>query len=218
MMEGSTGQSPANETPVSRFHARELDVIRRSVEGGNDYAILDAEVYCGRNELPQPEWLWRAERKCALDALLGRVPVKVGRAANPLARLRQDMIHAARWDAVNEVRDKQKEIRQQVEDMDAMSDPPRNYLEQRRHELAQIGSTRRDACEFAPRLLIGCESYAGADAFEHSYKIVRRSFKDPKQVMRFRFPSDVTLRELGLYYVFHPRPGTKLRSLFDPMI
>jgi hypothetical protein len=164
--------------------------------------LLASRTRCGRspellqqNQLDVPPWL-RDEAEAVLCARLSSAKRgKRGRASNPVARYRQDMIDFERWDAVREAREKQTEIRQQVEELSAMLRPPASLLREREKMLHWVGDDWLRAYECAAMILSGTAASGGPDAMKASYLRVNRNSRDPDQPLRYHlFTSGISAR------------------------
>ena len=66
---------------IEELHERELNGLKRSYEAGSLPAMLDALIYCERNDLPQPKWLQLATIKEEIENLRGGKQGRRGRKA-----------------------------------------------------------------------------------------------------------------------------------------
>ena len=194
---------------IEELHQREMDYLKRMWDSGFTIAVPAALHYCNEHRLNVPPWLLKAalDAHCAL--LRGDKPKKRGRAASLVARFRQDIIAYARWDAVCECREKQKEIRQQVNDLRARPNVPQDLLKEREKMLAWLGHDWLRAYECAAMLLKGSEAYAGPDAMKASYIRVVQLSRDPMQATRYHLLNPHLLRQLGLQNRFDARRDKK---------
>jgi hypothetical protein len=210
----------ARSTPtpeLDEFWTREFASYERAVRAGNIGALLSALVDCIRKDLPPPRWLLVQAYSRLIDATTKRPTRKRGRTANPFAQFRQDMIHYARWDVVQEVRDKQVELAETVEQLRGLKGAPARAMLKERERLHQwLGRSLPDAYRCAHALLLGTEAHASESTIEYSYKRVERLGKDPAAGPRFKLPKDEVLRDLGLKHVFEDRKGRKLMQLIGP--
>ena len=76
---------------------REIERCERGWRSGVAEAVADAVLLCGEHQVPPPRWLCEAVRVVVERDLLGA------------ATRKWDMIHFARWDAVQELRDRKGE-------------------------------------------------------------------------------------------------------------
>ena len=201
---------------LKAYHEKELNGCKRSFEAGNIGALLSAIHYCRSDNLTAPQWLLDASYDLLVEAIRHVKFGKPGRARSPFARFRQDMIHFARSDTVQEVREKQKEIREEVIELRKRKNVPPSLLKEREKMLRWAGRDWGMAYRCASVLLRGTDSFAGPDAMKASYLKVRRLAKDPKQTMRFRLIDNYTMQRLKLLKVFEPPQDRKPRVLFDP--
>jgi hypothetical protein len=105
------------------------------------------------------------------------------------------MIDFERWDAVREAREKQTEIRQQVEELATMLRPPASLLREREKMLHWVGDDWLRAYECAAMILSGTAAAGGPDAMKASYLRVNRNSRDPDQPLRYHlFTSGIGAR------------------------
>jgi len=219
-------------TTLEQLHQREFNGMKKALDAGMEAAVIAGLRYCRRYELSAPPWLVDELHRQTVSAIRGDKPGKVGRTANPLARLRQDMIHFARWDGVQLIREKQLEIAEQWNEVRPILQKQRELPEQTTklrklnitpadmlRELERVhdwvGQTWDLAYRCAAAYLLGTESFASPAAMKASHLLVEQAGKDPAIAARFRLLDHRTLQELGLQYVFEPRPGRKWPPLFD---
>lgn len=84
-------------TPLQNLTEHELEICERAWEAGVSEAVADAVELCERASLPPPTWL------------VGAIGFLVQRELKHSARRKWDLIHYARWDAVQELRDRKGE-------------------------------------------------------------------------------------------------------------
>jgi hypothetical protein len=80
---------------MDRHFRRKISVCERAWHAGVSDAVVDAIALCDVYGVPPPAWLAGAVR-----ALVARTPS---------AKRKMDLIHYARWDAVQELRDRKGE-------------------------------------------------------------------------------------------------------------
>jgi hypothetical protein len=148
-----------------------------------ELGVLAAAQYCAKNKVSVPQWV--VERTPSLLAtLLNGRSGKRGRASNPVARYRQDMIDHARWSAVKEIRDKQTEISHHLSELRAMSKVPAHVTKETEKMLTWVGENLEQAYRCAAMLLRGTLAFAGPEAVKQSYLRVEKSSRDPQQMLR----------------------------------
>ena len=202
---------------LAERHATELESMRLGYEAGVEAARLEAIAYCDVNKVSLPGWLKIAELKSLRER-----PAKVrGRTGNWLIRMRHDLIHWVRWDTVCEIREQQKLLAIQVEELRAagpLSPSALIELSQRHARLKWVGTNLDDACERAEVMLEGCEAAAKAETIKQSYKWIQGSAKDCSLYPRFRLLPRWLLRELGLAEIFPSGKGMKLPDIRTPAL
>ena len=195
---------------LAGLHANRLEDLR--VCWHREVSTVAAIHYCTTHQLAPPEWLIEDARN-VLFSLLGNVKrERRGRASGALARYRQDMIDYARWDAVREVREKQTEIRKQVDELRAIPSVPKSLLEEREKMLFWVGHDWLRAYECAALILRGTDAAAGADAMKTSYLKVTRNQQDPSQSQRYQIFDPAVVSKLGVRDVLKP---ARARPLFE---
>ena len=213
-----------DQIKLDSIDERELNGCKRSFEAGNFGAVLAAIRWCRRHDLTAPPWLLDASHALIVEAIRHIKSGKPGRAGNPLARLRQDMIHFARWDTVQMLREKQKETAAEVAGLRKLKSDPSVVLKERdvivieeeEKKLQWLGRSWEMAYRCASAALRGTDSFAGPDAMKASYLKVQKLSEDPKQALRFRLVDPYTMQQLNLSKVFEPPQDKKPRVLFDP--
>ena len=198
---------------LDELHETQLEYFKMMLDTG--VAVPAAMHYCTEHGLNAPPWLMRAATDLIVDLLKREKSKKRGRAASAVARYRQDMIDLARWDAIREVREKQKEFREDVEKLRTMPNVRRDLLEERRKMLEWLGRGSLRAYECAAMLLIGTEAFAGPDAMKKAYGRVERNSVDPKQATRYHVLQPRFLRRLGLESLLNVKPGKKFKPFYD---
>jgi len=140
---------------------------------------------------------------------------KRGRSCGAVARYRQDMIDYARWDQVMVVREKQKEILKQVQELRTIPKVSKSMLDEREKMLAWVGRTLNRAFECAAMLLEGSVAYGSAEAMKRSYFQVKRNNRNPDQALRYHQLSRHLLLKLGVKESHEIRPGKKTMPLYE---
>jgi hypothetical protein len=178
-------------------------------------AIAAALHYCRQHRLHVPPWAVAAADELLCDLLRRERSNRRGRACGAVARHRQDMIDYARWDQVKDVRQRQIEIAEQVEELRGLANVAPERLEEREKMLAWAGSTLNRAFECAAMILEGSEAYGSPDAIKRSYFQVERNSHDPGQALRYHMLDAEFLRMLGLKHEIEMRPGRKKVPLHE---
>ena len=199
---------------LKEFHEAELNKFYRMSAVNRDVAAFAALHYCNRHGLSVPDWL-KPMMLAIFAQNIGPKPKRpVGRAGTPITRFRQDIIHYARWDTVCEVRDQQKNIRQQVEELQGVSGGE-HILADREKMLHWVGHDFLRAYECASILLEETDAHGGPDAVKHSYCTVQRCSKDARQAMRFCLIDRSVLVALGLGELANMSFSMNLTPFYD---
>ena len=201
---------------LQALHQWELDGCRRSFEAGNPSAVLAAINWCRKHDVIQPPWLVDATNELLVDAIRNAKSGKPGRANNPLSRLRQDLIHFSRHDAVQEVREQQKLIAVEFAELRTEENVPPSIMEEREYMLEWLGRSWEMAYRCAAALLRGTEAYGSPSTIKASYCKIQKISKNPEEAIRYRLIDRHTMEKLGLLAVFEPPRGRKPSELFDP--
>jgi hypothetical protein len=108
------------------------------------------------------------------------------------------MIDYARYEEVVTVREKQKEIREQVEELRGLGPQARSHLDERSKMLAWVGHTWLRAYECAAMILAHTDACGSPETMKASYLEVARNSRDPRQALRYHLLDPSLLRSLGL--------------------
>ncbi len=146
---------------LSEAHDTRLACFEAMVGSGVVIAIAAALHYCRRHRVNVPPWAVAAADELLCGLLRREKSNRRGRACGAVARHRQDMIDYARWDQVKEVRRRQIEIAEQVQELRGLANVAPERLEERRKMLAWAGTTLNRAFECAAMILEGSEAYGG---------------------------------------------------------
>ena len=200
---------------LTEVHNFQLGCFETMAGSGVVVAIAAALHYCRQHDLEAPRWVVAAADDLLCDLLRREKSNRRGRASGTVARHRQDMIDYARWDQVKEVRRRQIEIAEQVEELRGISNVPAKILEDRQKMLAWVGTTLNRAFECAAMILEGSEAYGSPDAIKRSYFQVDHNNRDPSQALRYHLLDPEFLRMLGLKHEIEMRPGRKKVPLYE---
>jgi hypothetical protein len=181
---------------IAELHAERLECLR--VTWHRELGVAAALDYCAKHELEVPRWVVRETPGVLCNALSRLGSKKRGRSCNPVARYRQDMIDYERYDAVRDVREKQTELREVVDELRSRTKLPAQMLEEREKMLLWVGHTWLRAYECATMILAHTEAFGGPEAMKASYLEVRRNSRDPKQALRYYILDSSFLNGLGL--------------------
>jgi hypothetical protein len=139
-----------------------------------EFAVIAALHYCAKNEMPAPQWLVVAATKLLCRLLGNNTSKKPGRAVSPCARYIQDMVNYERWDVVRETREKQVQVKEQVDALKTISSAPRAMMQERQQMHHWVGEDWLRALECASMLLETSLAHAGPEAIKKSYQTVER--------------------------------------------
>lgn len=200
---------------VAQAHETQLCCFETMLRSGVAVAVPAALEYCQRNNLTAPPWLLAAATDLLCHLLKREKSTKRGRACGFVARYRQDTIDYTRWDQVMEVRRRQVELRDQVQELRQLSDVPQSLMLDREKMLAWAGSTLQRSFECAAMLLQGSAAYGSPDAMKKSYFNVRHARRDPRQRLRYHQIDPCMSQRLGVSHQIELRPGRKKVPLYE---
>jgi len=185
----------------------QLEIFRIMVRSGVAVAIPAALDYCVAHRLDAPSWVLEAASDLLCDLLKREKSNRRGRSCGFVARHRQDMVDYECWDQVKVVRQKQAEIREEVEELRKLRNVPRDVLEEREKMLCWVGRTSNRAFECAAMVLEGTDGYGSPEAIKRSYFKVHRNNRDPNQALRYHVLSHRILSRIGIADVTKARPS-----------
>jgi hypothetical protein len=134
----------------AEFFKREIERCERGWLSGVAEAVTDAVLLCGEHQAPPPRWLCEAVRVVVERDFLGA------------ATRKWDMIHFARWDAVQELRDRKGE--------------------------RGIPKTWAECYDLASEVLKRTEAHGSAETIRASYKrVAKRIRSQPRNADRYYF-------------------------------
>jgi hypothetical protein len=199
------------------IHERRLDWLRVMFHGGSAIAIPAAIQYCSKNDLTVPQWVVQAAAVHYPVLLRSDVPKKRGRSMGLVDRYRQDMRDYARWDEVKIVREKQIEIREEVDFLRANpKKAPPGWLEDREKMLEWVGKSLKRAFECASMLLADTSAFGGPDAIKSSYLTVEKVNRTQSQPLRYHMLDADFLISIGIAPVAcRQGPARKVVPLYD---
>jgi hypothetical protein len=199
------------------FHARRLEWFETMLRGGSAIAIPATLQYCSKNALLVPSWLVGPAALYCAELLQRDIPKKQGRSTNLVDRYRQDMTDYARWAEVKSVREKQIEMKQEVNylrDNPKKASPGR--LEDREKMLKWVGRSLRRAYECASMLLAESSAFGGPDAMQSSYLTVEKINRCQSQPLRYHMLDEDFLASIGIAPASCPRRRVrKVVALYD---
>ena len=189
---------------------RELEVLRRAAEGGNELAPAAALFFCAQYEADVPGWLTVLAARCYCEQLHPTKPKKRGRAAGPLERYHQDMVDFIRWDTLKSTREMQKNARKELKSLNKCDRIDR-FVEQRKKLLMWYGRDWLRAYECASMILRDTPAFGGPDAMKASYCRVKRN--QPSR--RYHLFHQEFLESVGLHHPCRWYPSRKFVPLYD---
>lgn len=198
-------------------HERRLDWLRVMIHGGSAIAIPAAIQYCSRSGLSVPQWLVQAVAAQYPELLRSNMPKKRGRSVNLVDRHRQDMVDYARWDEVKTVREKQTEIREEVDFLRANPNKASpGWLQDREKMLKWVGKSLRQAFECASMLLADTSAFGGPDAMKSSYLTVEKVNRTQSHPLRYHMLDADFLMSIGIEPIaFRRGQARKVAALYD---
>jgi hypothetical protein len=132
-----------------------------------------------------------------------------------VARYRQDMSDYARWDQIMVVREKQRDILKQIQELRSLPKVPKRLLDEHEKMLGWVGRTLNRTFECAAMLLEGTEAYGTPEAMKRSYFQVEAKNRDPNQALRYHQLSRRLLLNLGVKEASELRPGRRSVPLYE---
>lgn len=190
---------------------RELNVLRRAAEGGNELAPAAALFFCAQYKVDVPAWLAISAAGGYCEQLHPRKPKKRGRAAGPLERYHQDMVDFIRWDTIKSTREMQKNAPDELEGLKEDAVRSDRFIEQRRKLLLWYGRDWLRAYECASMILRDTPAFGGPDAMKASYCRVER---EPHAWRYYLFHQEF-LESVGLEHPCRWYPSRKIVPLYD---
>jgi hypothetical protein len=186
-------------------------MLRRDIHP--ELAVTAAMHYCAKNEMPTPQWLAIAATKLLCRLLGKNTPKKRGRAVSPCARYIQDMIDYERWDVVRETREKQVQVKEQVEELKKIPGAPRTMVQERQQMHDWAGEDWLHAYECASMQLQTSVAHAGPEAIKKSYQAYQHRGRGRISSLRYHQFDRGLLDLLGITIDFACR-GNKGVPLF----
>ena len=207
---------PIHERPIEsieQFYEALLDQHRVMFESGTQLAITAAMDCCDRYGLTPPTWVVTESVKLQCALLRGGTPKRRGRSTGTVDRYRQDAIDYARWDAVNEVRENRKMLRDKV---NALSKLPGRTAKDRRIECEKLLQwAEADSFRRASTLLEGSSAFGGPEAVKTSFLKVKRNLRNQSTAMRYHILDADFHRKFSDRTTPSDNSGKKIEHLFD---
>ena len=138
---------------LAAFHDRELEWLQTMARGGGELASAAALFYCCRNKIAAPDWVVEAASVGYCKALNGTLTKKLGRSSGPVERYQQDMVDYVRWEAINDVREKQRKFPEDVKELRSRPNIPEFILKEKRKLLKLVGNGERYSTPSRPRII-----------------------------------------------------------------
>jgi hypothetical protein len=200
---------------LSALDKRELDYLKAMAQSDQPIAVPEALHYCVKHHANAPRWLLAAAVELLCDLMKREKSKRRGRSGGYIARYRQALIDLERFEEVRSVRQKQMDIREEVEKLRATPNVPPSIMEERENMLAWVGGSLNRAFECAAMLLEGSQAYASPEAMKRSYFKVERNSRDPNKALRYHLLDPQFLRKIGIKYQIESRPGRKKVPLYE---
>ena len=170
-----------------------------------ELAVTEAMYHCAKHAMPVPTWLAIATTKLLCRLLGNRTPKKRGRAVSPAARYVQDMIDYERTDVVRETREQQANLREQVEELEAIPNAPRAMVQERQKMHEWAGEDWLHVFECASMQLQRSDAHAGPEAIKKSYQTCQRKIRGRISGLQYYRFDPALLNELGISIDFARR-------------
>lgn len=201
-----------NDRP-NKFQERYLNSLR-DLDAHKELAVAAALDFCAEDDIVAPSWATQASADLTRNLLKRAKSPRRGRAADPVARYRQDMWDFERWCVVGEIRRYRATNKR---DAEIMKEYPQNDARYLKHHNKMRQWLRHGTFECASLYLIGyqCRSQAGADAVKASYRRVERDLRDRTKQSRYFMFDDRFLAKLGTGRLNDPDQVTKCVPIYD---
>jgi len=144
--------------------------LEYAVKCGNNLALLEALDRYSKSSRATPFWLPDRARKLILK-LLTAPRTRRGL----IQEIKSSVIHLSRYEQVEEIREKQAELKKRVAEMKENPRTPADLLRYRRAQLKAAGSSWEDAYSRASRLLSKSAIKGSPSAMIDSFKRVNRA-------------------------------------------
>jgi len=198
---------------LEEFHGTELEEFKLMFESGAHIAVTAAMDYCVRHGLNPPHWAMTESVKVQCAELCGDAPRKFGRSNGTVSRYLQDGIDFVRWDAVHEVRENRKILRDTIKSLAKSRDDATR--DRRAHCEKLVRWARKNSFECASVLLAGSPAFGGPDAVKTSFGTVERNIRNRATAMRYHVLDREFLRKISAVVDPTAKMGRKVAHLFD---
>jgi len=196
-----------------QLHETELEELKLMFVSGTPLAVTAAMDYSNRHGLSPPPWAVAESVKMLCTLLRGDTTRKRGRSSGIVDRYRQDAIDYVRWEAVVEIRENRKILRDTIQAL--MKLPGRAAREHRIYCEKLLRWATKDSFKCASMLLFESPAFGGRDAVRISFRKVQRNLRNRATAMRYHILDRKFLRKIGYLDPATPRPGKKIVHLFD---
>jgi hypothetical protein len=207
--------NPRHASSLDGFHRRHLQSLETMGRGGSAIAIPAALNYCHKYGPDLPKWFVGAAAQFTNELVTRKKKAKRGRSAGPLDRYRQDMTDFARYDEVCTVREKQKEILQELERLRHLPNLTAGIVQDKEKMLAWVGQSLERAFQCASMILADTPAFGGPDAVKASYFRVKEAMLIPGQAYRYHILDSQFLVSLGIKPFELWEKVRKITPLFD---
>jgi hypothetical protein len=207
--------NPRHASSLDGFHRRRLQSLETMGRGGSAIAIPAALNYCDKHGPDLPKWFIRAAAQFTNELVKKKKKAKRGRSAGPLDRYRQDMTDFARYDEVCTVREKQKEILQELERLRHLPNLTAGIIEDKERMLAWVGQSFERAFQCVSMILAETPAFGGPGAIKASYFRVKEAMLIPEQAYRYHVMDPQFLLSLEILPFELWGKVRKISPLFD---
>jgi len=152
-----------------------------------------------------PDWVIEAASVGYCKVLNGALTKKLGRSSGPVERYQQDMVDYARWEAINDVREKQREFPEDLKELRARPNVSKSIIEEKRKMLKRVGKTWQSAFQYAATLVRGTPAFGGIAAMKASYYRVERNSKSGR--LRYHLLDPGFLGSIGMVHPMFWKTG-----------
>jgi hypothetical protein len=198
---------------LAGFHNRDLEWLRTMTRGGSELAPAAALFYCNKNKISAPDWVVESASVGYCNALNGTLAKKLGRSSGPVERYQQDMVDYVRWEAINNVREKQRQFPEDLKELRSRPNIQKSILEEKRKMLKLVGKTWLSAFQYAVTLVRGTPAFGSVAAMKASYYRVEKNSKAAR--LRYHLLDPGFLRSIGLIHPMFWRPVRKVGPLYN---
>ena len=151
------------------------------------------------------DWVIEAASVGYCKVLNGALTKKLGRSSGPVERYQQDMVDYARWEAINDVREKQREFPEDLKELRARPNVSKSIIEEKRKMLKRVGKTWQSAFQYAATLVRGTPAFGGIAAMKASYYRVERNSKSGR--LRYHLLDPSFLGSIGMVHPMFWKTG-----------